>query len=261
MEYHINDQINLNNAKILVTYSNEETEQVNLTQSMIIGFYTTSTGTRNLTISYQNKNLEIEYTVASVSKIELTKAIQTEYQINDDLNTNNAKILVTYSDNSTTQIDLDLDIISGFNTTSIGAKTLTITYEGTTINVNYNVNIPFGDYIVTRRDCYDSTSGTYLGTTISPSSKNEADAMWFTIRVDGVVVQTFNNSGNLEQSSYAYTWSLSSNGKFVISMSTINGIETTSFTYSNGTLYSELINTQDTQYGYCNAHITLVYIA
>lgn len=261
-EYKLNESLDTNNAKILVTYSNDETKQVDLTQSMIIGFYTTSTGTRTLTISYQTKTLEIEYTVASVvSKIELTKALQTEYQINDDINTNNAKILVTYSDDSTSQVDLDSNMISGFNTASIGAKTLTIEYQGATLNVNYNVNIPFGNYMLTKRECYDSTSGTYLGTITSPSSKNEAGAMWFTFGANGTAVQYANTDGNIQQSSNTYTWNLSSNGVFILSVPSNNGskTETISFSYSNEMLYSEPIGNYEYEYGSCNARITLVY--
>lgn len=258
-EYQFNESLDTNNAKILVTYDNNETKQVDLTQNMIIGFYTTSTGTRTLTISYQTKTLEVEYTVASVSKIELTKALQTEYQINDDLNINNAKILVTYSDNSTSQVDLDSNMVSGFNTASIGAKTLTINYQGATLNVNYNVNIPFGDYIITKIDCYDATTGGYKGTTTRPSSKSSANATWLHIKTDGTIIQYANVDGSTQQSLLG-TWSLSSNGKLVILGTASDGSEATiQFNYSNGMLCSDLMEFNDTEYGYCNACLTLVY--
>ena len=65
--------------------------------------------------------------------------IKTTYNVGEQLDLNGAKLTLTYSDDSQAELNLVASMVSGFDSTTAGAKTLTITYKGKTATVNYTV--------------------------------------------------------------------------------------------------------------------------
>lgn len=87
----------------------------------------------------------------TISRIELTDDVKTEYMLNDDFDRQNAQLRVVYSDESDKEVNIVSTMISGFDTTVYGNnKTMTITYAEKTIEVKYNVKMPFelGKYLM-----------------------------------------------------------------------------------------------------------------
>ena len=80
--------------------------------------------------------------------IGLSKEIKTEYAINEKIDLNDAKLVLTYNDDSQKEITISYDMITGFDTTTVGEKTLTISYNEKEIKVAYKVYIKDFDTIM-----------------------------------------------------------------------------------------------------------------
>ena len=74
------------------------------------------------TPSFMSKNVESIRLKNPLSKL--------KYRIGENLDISGAKLLVTYSDTSSVEIDLTLDMISNFDNTKVGEQELTISYLG-----------------------------------------------------------------------------------------------------------------------------------
>ncbi|PWM47712.1 MAG: hypothetical protein DBX47_00070 [Clostridiales bacterium] len=74
-----------------------------------------------------------------------TQPAKTVYNINDLLDITAAKITVTYGDNHTSVVDVTTDMVSGFDNSSAGTKTVTVTFQGQTTTFTVTVNQPAYD--------------------------------------------------------------------------------------------------------------------
>ena len=68
----------------------------------------------------------------NVEKITIISEPQTEYELNETLNLDGGKILVEYTDDTEEEIVMTPEIVSGFDSSTAGTKTLTVTYGGCT---------------------------------------------------------------------------------------------------------------------------------
>jgi len=59
--------------------------------------------------------------------ITLSENLKDTFFLNEELNLDGIDVVLTYKDDSTKNIDLSLDMISGFDTSTTGEKTLTVT--------------------------------------------------------------------------------------------------------------------------------------
>ena len=82
----------------------------------------------------------------------------TTYYVGEELNVSGG-ILNYTKDGKTTQVAITSDMISGFSSTSVGSRTLVITYEGETLVVNYEVipEVPFSFDRVYKADVVEGT--------------------------------------------------------------------------------------------------------
>lgn len=101
-----------------------------------------------------------------ISRIELTKNIKTAYLLDDLIDLKDAKLRIVYNDETTNEIEITATMLSGFNTETIGNKTLTITYAQKTTTVPYTVKylIEMGTYDLTKIELYDSATNQLLQT-------------------------------------------------------------------------------------------------
>lgn len=80
-----------------------------------------------------------EKELQTIDIIDSLGSIKSKYVINESLNIDGVKLLLTYSDDSQSEIILTYSMISGFNTSSAGSKIMTITYKSQTKTINYVV--------------------------------------------------------------------------------------------------------------------------
>lgn len=127
-------------GKLTLIYFDETTETIDLTLDMVSGFDTTTVGKKNLTITYNNLNVTYEIEVidpAAVKAIEIVE-LKNNFFVDDSFVI--GKLKVTYNDESEKTIDLTADLVTNFDTSTAGDKTLVVSYGGLTINYNYTVN-------------------------------------------------------------------------------------------------------------------------
>ena len=127
-------------GKLTLIYFDETTETIDLTLDMVSGFDTTTVGKKNLTITYNNLNVTYEIEVidpAAVKAIEIVE-LKNNFFVDDSFVI--GKLKVTYNDESEKTIDLTADLVTNFDTSTAGDKTLIVSYGGLTINYNYTVN-------------------------------------------------------------------------------------------------------------------------
>lgn len=83
-----------------------------------------------------------EDTTPTITKIEVVGEFKTTYFVGESLSIDDLEIKITKSDDSTSNVTLTSEMISGFDSTTAGEKTLTVTYDGKTTTVNYTVVSP-----------------------------------------------------------------------------------------------------------------------
>ena len=107
-QYTINEELNLNDAKLILTYSDDTQKEIDITSNMITGFDTTIVGNKTLTITYNGKTAKVNYVVSEllVSAISIKSSFSTDYLIGENLDISGGELLVTYSNGSTEVIRL-----------------------------------------------------------------------------------------------------------------------------------------------------------
>ena len=145
--YNVNESLETG-LSITVNREDGNTETISVTPDMISGFDTTTEGSKTATISYTEngvtKTTNLNYTVAdSVTGITLkTKPSKTEYKYQEPLDITGGKITVSKG-SGTQDIEIAEGMVSGYDKTTLGKQTLTITYGGQT--VTYEVTVK--DYV------------------------------------------------------------------------------------------------------------------
>ena len=145
--YNVNESLETG-LSITVNRENGDAETISVTPDMISGFDTTTEGSKTATISYtengETKTTNLNYTVAdSVTGITLkTKPSKTEYKYQEPLDITGGKITVSKG-SGTQDIEITEGMVSGYDKTTLGKQTITITYGGQT--VTYEVTVK--DYV------------------------------------------------------------------------------------------------------------------
>ena len=116
-------------------YFDDETEsEINMTKEMVTGFNNKQVGEQTLTVTFGGKTATYEVEVINkvITKIEMKELpAKTEYIQNyEELNISGAKLKVTYNDSYTDEINVLEEMVSGYNNTKVGPKTITVKYAG-----------------------------------------------------------------------------------------------------------------------------------
>lgn len=75
----------------------------------------------------------------SLENIDLSEPLKTDYKLNEALDLGTSKLVLTYSDDSQRTISITTSMISGFDSSTCGRKTMTITYKDKSKKVDYVV--------------------------------------------------------------------------------------------------------------------------
>ena len=132
--YKYGEPLDINGGTILVTRSSGKTETINLDTNMVTGFNPNQLGQQTLTVTYKeattNYTVEVEdYAI----DIEITRPDKEIYALGEELDLTGATVkLVMASGIATTPVDMTTSMITGFDSSTEGAKTITVTYEGFT---------------------------------------------------------------------------------------------------------------------------------
>ena len=140
------EDLDLTGAKITINYSNNTSEEINITNDMVTGFDNTVLGENTVTVTYKGKitTFKVNIVKREIVSIELKSGpTKTEYIQNyENLDLTGAKIIIHYSDNTSEEINVINDMVTGFNNSMLGEQTITVTYSGKIVTFRINIIEP-----------------------------------------------------------------------------------------------------------------------
>lgn len=143
-EYVVGQSIDLTGLAVTGTYNDGITAPVTITSSNISGFDSTTTGSKTVTVTVDGKTATFNVNVIAkaLTGIEVTKQpTKTEYVVGQSLDLTGLIVTGTYNDGTTAPITITASNISGFDSTTAGSKTVTVTVDGKTATFNVNVKV------------------------------------------------------------------------------------------------------------------------
>lgn len=135
LQYYRGDKLNLENAEITVYYENGNIELVPLTIEMLSDFNSDTIGEQLLTIAYDGATsvLKVEVSEAPIYSISVNSTShKTKYVSGQSFSAEDLTLEVVYINGFEKTVDVSDDMVSGFDTDSIGEQQLLITYGGKT---------------------------------------------------------------------------------------------------------------------------------
>lgn len=124
----------LTGGRIKVTLSSGSSKWIDMTRGMVTGFDNSKLGTNTITVSVGGKSdtFTVQIVPNSVESVEVVSLPYKSIYLQgvDQLDLTGCKLKVTYTQGGTSEIDVTADMVTGFDNTTVGTKTLTVTYEG-----------------------------------------------------------------------------------------------------------------------------------
>ena len=120
------------------------------------------------TVEYYYDTISGGWLTATVRSISIKSPIKTEYFIGDDLDVTGGVITAHYEDGRAVDVEMTVDMITGFDSTTAGKKTLTVTYEGNTAHFDIEVLAAEpGQYIIASDEHVNAPESAKAGDTVS----------------------------------------------------------------------------------------------
>lgn len=114
-----------------------------------------------------------EWKETEVSKITIRNYPRVTYEKGEDLNLDDAQLLVTKSDGSSTPVKITSDMISGYDKNKVGEQTVTVTYKGKT--TTFKVKVSEAEVKVTKINLSEENKTLKIGEKFTLEAKVEPD--------------------------------------------------------------------------------------
>lgn len=143
LQYIEGQEIDLTDGKIKIIYDNGSYDEVTIKLPMISGYENNKLGNQSITVSYGEFTTQftvkvIEKAVTKLEMISLPKKLS--YVMGQELNVEGALLQVEYNDGEIkNNIILTNDMCSGFDSSSLGIKTIDVKYEEGLVSFDVNV--------------------------------------------------------------------------------------------------------------------------
>lgn len=135
-QYRYGESLNVAGGKITTTRTSGKTETINITTSMVTGYKPNQLGPQTLTVTYKGKTATYSIHVEDyVKDIEIVKPNKLIYKIGEDIDLTGGQVkTVMASGTATFPVAMpNADVkVTGFDSTSEGAKLIKVTYQGIT---------------------------------------------------------------------------------------------------------------------------------
>ncbi len=132
--YKFGEALDVTNGTIKAIRSSGAEEIIPITESMVTGFNSEVLGNQELTVTYNGKQTTYEIEVQDyVIGIEIVKPTKLVYNVGETIDLTNGEVKEIMASNTTTlpiPMNSGAVTITGFETTSVGVKTITVTYKG-----------------------------------------------------------------------------------------------------------------------------------
>ena len=143
-EYEIGDELDLTGLVVTAHYSDGNEKVLSAGDYEVSGFDSSTAGEKTITVTYQGKTetftvtvKEAEKPVVTLESITVSGPTKTEYEIDDELDLTGLVVTAHYSDGSEAAVE-DYEV-SGFDSSTAGEKTITVTYQDKTTTFTVNV--------------------------------------------------------------------------------------------------------------------------
>ena len=140
-DYKYGENLDLDNLSIVIQYISGKTEEVPVTSGMVTGYDPKTLGNQALTIKYDDFEVKTSVSVKDYIKdIKLTPPDKKEYKINESLSLAGGSITEVMASGATGNvISLTQNMVSGFDSTTPGTKTIKVKFEDNTYTYTVNV--------------------------------------------------------------------------------------------------------------------------
>ena len=235
--FHVGDTFTHEGAVVTATYEDKSTKEVTADATFSKPDMT-SAGTKTVTVTYtENEVVETtSYDInvlapATLESISLSGSYPTEFTQGDAFSSEGIVVTANYDDKTTKDVTEDAEF-SGYNMSTTGSQTVTVTYEGKTATYNITVNenvmpsvlsVDFESALSTYKEwtftnaVQDKTTitahgGTYYGTTggkqtAAFQTKDKiANPGTFTCYVSKQTTNSTSSTWYIQVSSDASTW-------------------------------------------------------
>ena len=130
--YEYNEALDLTRGTVQkVMASGTIVAPVSLTQSMVSGYDATRIGAQTITVNYEGKQGNFGVIVSdNIQTIEMKTTPKTSYKYGDTLDVTNGTIEVTRSSGAKEIIAITKNMVTGFNSETLGTQELIVNYNG-----------------------------------------------------------------------------------------------------------------------------------
>lgn len=134
-EFAIGDTFNVDGGKLVVTWSNQSTEEVDMTLAMVTNAPNMSSEHLNYTVNVVYEEKETSYTINVknvVTRIDYKNGslVKTSYDVGDEFSLEGGQIYVSYSDGTRPPVDMTMEMI-------VNPPNMDVPTESYTVNVKY----------------------------------------------------------------------------------------------------------------------------
>ena len=177
--YVVGQSLDVTGGKITAYYNDGSSSVVNMTASMVSGFNSSTTGTKTLTVTYNGKTATFTVTVIAKALTNIaitTNPTKTSYVVGETLDVTGGKITAYYNDGSSEVINMTASMVSGFNSSTAGTKTLTVAFSGKTTSFSITIIVPGVDPSQDAQDAFEAAyyaALTYWRGNYTPTSYEE----------------------------------------------------------------------------------------
>jgi hypothetical protein len=145
--YTLNEALDISGLVVTGTYSDGTTKVETVSLSAISGYNANTVGQQTLTVTIDGKTATFTVTVSATTDNAVLQSIaitssptKTVYTLNEALDISGLVVTGTYSDGTTKVETVSLANLSGYNASTAGQQTLTVTIGGKTATFTVTVN-------------------------------------------------------------------------------------------------------------------------
>ena len=148
-KYKYGEALDITGGQISAIKSSGKTENINITTSMVSGYNPNKLGKQTIAITYKGKKAQYNVEVVDYIKhIKLTNPNKLIYKINEKIDLTGGKVIPVMASGTTTpsvsMTNADVTI-TGFDTTTEGAKIIKVSYKGLSETFGITVEDAYSD--------------------------------------------------------------------------------------------------------------------
>lgn len=133
--------LSLSGGVLNLTYDNADTSTVDMTKAAISGFDSNKVGSQVVTLTYEGKTATLNVTVKAktLTGITVKAPTKTTYLTSQNLDTTGMKVVAAYDNDTSTEVAVSANGITGYDNSKVGSQTITVTYGDKTANFTVKV--------------------------------------------------------------------------------------------------------------------------